>query len=211
LVVLDETFHVQLEASLLLHVEPILFKEQARQDGFVGLDKSVLIFGQGLVNCIVDSSLAQRKGLRFADGSSQTDAAHIAAEVDPMEERVVLEELHSAHLRGSETSGGVELDELVDQITARRLDFHCGGPLDLSVVDFGEYRVVLGACEGNLAGDHFEDDAAECPQVSRQRGLLTLDHLGRQVVHCAHEGAASVHAAIRVHRHDFFGEFSVVF
>ena len=67
------------------------------------------------------------------------------------------------HVLGTQAFLWVQHYKLVYQVPAGWLYLHRCWPLDLTVVNLREHRVVLRACEGHLASDHFKDYAAECP------------------------------------------------
>ena len=112
---------------------------------------------------------------------------------------MALDGVHATGAGGSEALVRVDLQKLVDEIAALRLNLHILWPLDAARVDFGEDGVALRACERDLAGDHFEYNAAERPEVCGERGHLRLDHLRGEVVHGADQSSATVHAAVRAH------------
>ena len=79
----------------------------------------------------------------------------------------------------------IDLQQLVDEISALWLNLHILWPFYTSRVDFWEDCVALCSCEWNLAGDHFEYNASKRPKICREGGHLCLDHLRCEVVHRA--------------------------
>jgi len=164
--VADVALHEELKTPLLLHVEPVLLQQQTREYRLARLDQSVFKLWQCRVDCALHASLSQLHWLGLSNGASDSNPAHIAVEVNALEEWVVAQSLHAARLGRTQSLGRVQHDKLVDQIAAGRLDLHRGGPLNFPIVDLGEHRVVLCARKRHLSGHHLENDAAQAPQIS---------------------------------------------